>query len=54
MSDGRMTDGPPVRTWAWRWGPDEDRRPGLPWIGIFLVIFGALLRNPNGRFTRVI
>ena len=43
MSDGRMTDGPPVRTWAWRWGPDEDRRPGLPWIGIFLVVFGALL-----------
>lgn len=32
-----------MRTWAWRWGPDEDRRPGLPWIGIFLVVFGALL-----------
>jgi hypothetical protein len=43
MSDQRMTDGPTVRTWAWRWGPDEDRRPGLPWIGIFLVVFGALL-----------
>ena len=43
MSDRRMTDGPVVRTWAWRWGPDEERRPGLPWIGIFLVVFGALL-----------
>ncbi len=43
MSDRRMTDGPTVRTWAWRWGPDEERRPGLPWIGIFLVVFGALL-----------
>lgn len=28
---------------GWRWGPDEGRRPGLPWIGIFLVVFGALL-----------
>jgi hypothetical protein len=43
MSDRQMTDGPSMRTWAWRWGPDEDRRPGLPWIGIFLVVFGALL-----------
>jgi len=34
---------PAVRAWAWRWGPDEDRRPGLPWIGVFLVVFGALL-----------
>jgi len=33
----------PVRVYGWRWGPDEDRRPRLPWIGIFLVIFGALL-----------
>jgi hypothetical protein len=43
MSDRGVTDGPTVRTWAWRWGPDEERRPGLPWIGIFLVVFGALL-----------
>ena len=33
----------PVRAYGWTWGPDEDRRPRLPWIGIFLVIFGALL-----------
>ena len=26
-----------------RWGPDAERRPGLPWIGIFLVVFGGLL-----------
>jgi hypothetical protein len=32
-----------VRVYGWSWGPDEDRRPRLPWIGIFLVIFGALL-----------
>ena len=32
-----------IDTWSWRWGPDAERRPGLPWIGIFLVIFGGLL-----------
>jgi hypothetical protein len=32
-----------VTTYAWSWGPDEQRRPGLPWIGIFLVVFGGLL-----------
>jgi len=32
-----------VRTVEWRWGADERRRPGLPWIGVFLVVFGALL-----------
>ena len=29
-----------VVTWRWREG---DRRPGLPWIGLFLLIFGGLL-----------
>ena len=33
----------PATVRSWRWGPDESRRPGLPWIGIFLVVFGALL-----------
>ena len=32
-----------IRTYGWRWGPDEQRRPGLPWIGIFLVVFGLAL-----------
>jgi hypothetical protein len=32
-----------VQYHSWRWGPDEERRPGLPWIGIFLVVFGVLL-----------
>jgi hypothetical protein len=32
-----------IRTYGWRWGPDEGRRPGLPWIGIFLVVFGVAL-----------
>ena len=29
--------------YGWQWGRDKDRRPGLPWIGVFLVIFGGLL-----------
>ena len=32
-----------VRTYTWEWGREEDRRPQLPWIGIFLVVYGALL-----------
>jgi hypothetical protein len=32
-----------VRVYGWQWGPDERQRPGLPWVGIFLVVFGALL-----------
>lgn len=31
------------RVYRWEWGPDEARRPGLPWIGIFLLVFGGLL-----------
>jgi hypothetical protein len=30
-----------IRTY--RWGRDEERRPGLPWIGIFLLVFGLAL-----------
>jgi hypothetical protein len=33
----------PVTVYGWRWGPDEQRRPGLPWIGVFLIVFGGLL-----------
>lgn len=29
-----------TRTWTWG---DEDVRRGLPWIGVFLVVFGAIL-----------
>jgi hypothetical protein len=43
MTDQRAPSDPTLRGWAFRWGPDEDRRPGLPWIGVFLVVFGALL-----------
>ena len=32
-----------TRTYAWEWGPEGTRRPGLPWIGIFLLVFGGLL-----------
>jgi hypothetical protein len=31
------------RIYRWEWGPDDARRPGLPWIGIFLLVFGVLL-----------
>jgi hypothetical protein len=33
-------------SWEWgtgRLGRDQDRRPGLPWFGIFLLVFGGLL-----------
>lgn len=29
-----------ARTWTW---DDEDVRRGLPWIGVFLVVFGGIL-----------
>ena len=32
-----------VRIYSGSWGPDERRRPGLPWIGVFLVVLGGLL-----------
>jgi hypothetical protein len=32
-----------VRSWTWNDRSTDDRGPQLPWIGIFLVIFGALL-----------
>lgn len=57
MSDRQPMNDSGMRAWAWRWGPDEDRRPGLPWIGIFLVVFGALLlverMLPNQRLGDV-
>lgn len=34
---------PDVQVYTWEWGPAQARRPGLPWIGIFLVVFGVLL-----------
>ena len=42
-SGGRMPGEPSVRVYHWEWGPDDTRRPGLPWIGIFLLVFGGLL-----------
>ncbi len=32
-----------VRIERYAWFGEADERPGLPWIGIFLVIFGGLL-----------
>jgi len=42
-SGGQGADTGNVRVYHWEWGPDGTRRPGLPWIGIFLLVFGGLL-----------
>jgi hypothetical protein len=42
-SGGRAPGEQGVRVYTWEWGPEEGRRPGLPWIGIFLLVFGGLL-----------
>ncbi|MFL5675851.1 MAG: hypothetical protein ACJ779_12645 [Chloroflexota bacterium] len=42
-SGGRMPGEGQVRVYQWDWGADNDHRPGLPWIGIFLLVFGGLL-----------
>jgi hypothetical protein len=42
-SGGRAPDASAPRVHTWEWGPDQARRPGLPWIGIFLLVFGGLL-----------
>ena len=42
-SGGRMPGERDVRVYHWEWGPDDARPPGLPWIGIFLLVFGGLL-----------
>jgi hypothetical protein len=42
-SGGRPTGPPSTRVYTWEWGPDQARRPGMPWIGIFLLVFGGLL-----------
>jgi hypothetical protein len=50
MTDGRdergrhrLADQVDVRGYRWQWTEIGDRRRGVPWIGIFLVVFGALL-----------
>src|SRR6187402_523847 len=42
-SGGRMPGEGPVRVYQWEWGTDNEHRPGLPWIGIFLLVLGGLL-----------
>lgn len=42
-SGGRPPGDRGPRVYTWEWGPDQARRPGLPWIGIFLLVFGGLL-----------
>ena len=33
---------PTIHTYSWEWGEVGQRR-GLPWLGIFLIVFGGLL-----------
>jgi hypothetical protein len=33
----------PIKVYGWDWGRDDDRRPQVPWVGVFLVILGGLL-----------
>jgi hypothetical protein len=42
-SGGRTPPPGGVHVYRWEWGPDDTRRPGLPWVGIFLLVFGGLL-----------
>jgi hypothetical protein len=42
-SGGRWPVQGSARMHHWEWGPEGSRRPGLPWIGIFLLVFGGLL-----------
>lgn len=42
-SGGRTPGELSVRAYSWDWQPGEGRRRGLPWIGIFLLVFGGLL-----------
>jgi hypothetical protein len=42
-SGGRPLGSSGGRVYTWEWGPDQARRPGLPWIGVFLLVFGGLL-----------
>jgi drug/metabolite transporter (DMT)-like permease len=46
-SGGRAQGDPDVRVYSWEWGTGrlghQERRPGLPWIGVFLLVFGGLL-----------
>ena len=42
-SGGRDPGSGDSRVWTWEWGQEGGRRPGLPWVGIFLLVFGGLL-----------
>jgi hypothetical protein len=42
-ASGGRAPGTGAHVYHWEWGPQGTRRPGLPWIGIFLLVFGGLL-----------
>ena len=41
MSDDKRRSN--VQIYGWDWDRDQDRRPQIPWIGVFLLVFGGLL-----------
>ncbi len=43
MSGSYQDEHGQVHVATWNWETGRDVRPGLPWFGIFLVIFGGLL-----------
>ncbi len=42
-SDTMPPEPGPVRAYGWEWGREEDRRPRVSWVGLFILIAGALL-----------
>src|SRR5260221_7217126 len=46
MSEPQMSGNKPrgnVQLYGWEWDRDQERRPRIPWIGVFLLVFGGLL-----------
>ena len=43
-SGGRDPGSPSnVKVYSWEWGPNQARRPSVPWIGLFILVLGGLL-----------
>src|SRR5258707_15733479 len=46
MSEPQMSGNKPrgnTQLYGWEWDRDQERRPRIPWIGVFLLVFGGLL-----------
>ena len=47
-SGGRLPGEATSASTSWEWGPMTRAGPGLPWIGIFLLVFGGAAAGPAG------